>query len=317
MRFLKDLRVILAILLVISLIGLVLTVMMLNKGKEEALAGKDEEIANLQSQLSTIGDMTDVYALAVDVTSGKQAVESDFVTVSIPTAAAGNTITSLGSLISDDNSGAKYYKMDMLAGTILTADMLSDRIIMADERLFDVVTDQNPVGIQAGKYVDIRIQLPTGADYIAIPHKRIEQINSGTLKLILNEEEIHAYNSMLIDWILYGANIYAVEYVEGGVQNGAESFYPISQTVVQIAMKDPNLLTAIKQDILVRRANLEGDLDALGIRLSEKDIEAMNQTISKGRENVTKAIADAQTQVDKEKAEYEKKKAQEAAAAGN
>lgn len=314
MKFLKDLRVVLAIILVIVLIAFVLTVVFLNKGKTTAIAAKDEEIAGLQSQLSAIGDMSTVYVLANDVTVGKEVTESDFTTVDIPAQAAGNVLTSLDGIVSEDRSIVKYFKIDMPAGTIVTKEDMLDRVLQNDERLFDVVTDSNPVGLEVGSYVDVRIQLPTGADYIAIPHKRVEQLNSGTLKLILNEEEIHAYNSMLIDWILYGANIYAVQYVEGGLQATAETYYPISQTVVSIAAKDPNLLTAIKQDMLVRRAALDGDLDALGMTLTDKDIENLNKTIEKGRENIRSAISEAQKQVDKEKAEYEKQKAKEAEA---
>lgn len=314
MKFLKDLRVVLAIILVIVLIAFVLTVVFLNKGKTTAIAAKDEEIAGLQSQLSAIGDMSTVYVLANDVTVGKEVTENDFTTVDIPAQAAGNVLTSLDGIVSEDRSIVKYFKIDMPAGTIVTKEDMLDRVLQNDERLFDVVTDSNPVGLEVGSYVDVRIQLPTGADYIAIPHKRVEQLNSGTLKLILNEEEIHAYNSMLIDWILYGANIYAVQYVEGGLQATAETYYPISQTVVSIAAKDPNLLTAIKQDMLVRRAALDGDLDALGMTLTDKDIENLNKTIEKGRENIRSAISEAQKQVDKEKAEYEKQKAKEAEA---
>lgn len=314
MKFLKDLRVVLAIILVIVLIAFVLTVVFLNKGKTTAIAAKDEEIAGLQSQLSAIGDMSTVYVLANDVTVGKEVTESDFTTVDIPAQAAGNVLTSLDGIVSEDRSIVKYFKIDMPAGTIVTKEDLLDRVLQNDERLFDVVTDSNPVGLEVGSYVDVRIQLPTGADYIAIPHKRVEQLNSGTLKLILNEEEIHTYNSMLIDWILYGANIYAVQYVEGGLQATAETFYPISQTVVSIAAKDPNLLTAIKQDMLVRRAALDGDLAAVGMTLTDKDIENLNKTVEKGRENIRSAISAAQKQVDAEKAEYEKQKAKEAEA---
>lgn len=312
MKFLKDLRVILGIILAITLIAFALTVILLNKNKTAELAAKDMEIAGLQSQLSSIGSMTTVYALATDVTTGKEVTENDFVTVDIPASAASNVVTSLSDIFPEGNLNKMYYKLDLAAGTIISKEDIYERVLTDDLRLFDVVVDSNPVGVEAGMYVDIRIQLPTGADYIAIPHKRIEQLNTGVLKLILNEEEIHIYNSMLIDWMLYGAKLYAVQYVEGGLQNGAESYYPYSQTVANIASKDPNLLTAIKQDMLARRAVLDNDLANAGFALSEKDLENLSKTIEKGRQSVQEAIIESQKQVEKEKAEYEKAQAKAA-----
>ena len=311
----KDLRVILALVLVITLIGAGLGFYFVTKGHKTAIAEKDTQIQNLNAQISNVEVTIPVAILATDVVKGKIVEEADITYVEIPESAATLCMRDF-SEITPAQGETIYYKSDLSAGTFLTKDCFYSEVLTSDLRYYDIVTHQNPIGLEADTYVDIRIQLPMGDDYVGLSHKRIVQLNSGVLKLILNEEEIHIYNSMLVDSMLYpGTQIYAVEYVEGGIQDAAISFYPISSTIYSVAENDPNLLSAIQQDIRLRRQAMEGKLAAGGIGLSEQDMENINGVISRGRENILKVMSASQQQVDREKEEYAREQARLAAEA--
>ena len=316
MRYLKDLRVILALVLVITLIGAGLGFYFVTKGHKTVIAEKDATIQNLNAQISNVEVTVPVAILATDVVRGKIVEEADITYVEIPESAAGLCLRDFSEIQPSVQGETIYYKSDLSAGSFLTKDCFYSEVLTSDLRYYDVVTHQNPIGLEADTYVDIRIQLPMGDDYVGLSHKRIIQLNSGVLKLILNEEEIHIYNSMLVDSMLYpGTQIYAVEYVEGGIQDAAIAFYPISSTIYSVAESDPNLLSAIQQDIQLRRQAMEGKLDSANMGLSEKDAENLNKILSGGRESILKVLSASQKQVDKEKAEYAKQQAKEAAKA--
>lgn len=315
MRYLKDLRVILALVLVITLIGAGLGFYFVTRNNKQVVADKETKIQELNAQLSSIEATIPVVILATDVVKGKIVEEADITYVEIPESAAALCLRDFSELTPAQGE-TMYYKSDLSAGTFLTRDCFYSEVLTSDLRYYDIVTHQNPIGLEADSYVDIRIQLPMGDDYVGLSHKRIIQLNSGVLKLILNEEEIHIYNSMLVDSMLYpGTQIYAVEYVEGGIQDAAIAFYPISSTIYSVAESDPNLLSAIQQDIRLRRQSMEGKLEVAGMGLSEKDMENLNKIISSGRSNILQVLSKSQQQVDKEKEEYAREQARLAAEA--
>ena len=316
MRYLKDLRVILALVLVITLIGAGLGFYFMTNSHKSAIAEKETQIQNLNAQISNVEITIPVAVLATDVVKGKIVEEADITYVEIPESAAGLCMKDFSEITPTTPGETIYYKSDLSAGTFLTKDCFYSEVLTSDLRYYDIVTHQNPIGLEADTYVDIRIQLPMGDDYVGLSHKRIIQLNSGVLKLILNEEEIHIYNSMLVDSMLYpGTQIYAVEYVEGGIQDAAIAFYPISSTIYSVAESDPNLLSAIQQDIRLRRQSMEGKLELSGMGLSEKDLENLNQVISKGRNSILQVLSKSQQQVDREKEAYAKEQARLAAEA--
>lgn len=292
----KDMRVILSILLAMTVAGSALGFYFVNSNHKKQVAQKDNEIVALQSELGRIGEMTTVYNIRADVHSGKKVEETDLQPVELPASIATNMISDPTQIV------GSTYKIDISANTIVTSDMLSTVELTNDMRYLDVVTHFNPLGIEPDSYVDIRISMPMGEDYIAMSHKKVEQINTGILKLIVTEEDIMTYNSMLIDALIYpGTQIYAVEYVEGGVQESAETFYPMSKRAIAIAQKNPNLMTAIREDILARRDILE---------TSGKDVivrdDDLQRTLDTGREQVLSAMSDATREIDKQREERAK-----------
>jgi hypothetical protein len=152
----------------------------------------------------------------------------------------------------------------MTAGSYLSADTIMELPQTSDDRAFDVITAYNPIGLQPNDFVDIRVNLPTGEDYVALSHKRVDGIYNGVLKLMMSEYDIAVYNSLVVDTTLFkGAIIYSTRYLDGA-QEAAEEFYPISSGVLKIALTNPNIAKTIKYaDIINRRTELEATMAVL------------------------------------------------------
>lgn len=129
----------------------------------------------------------------------------------------------------------------------------------------DITVNSRVVGMRVGDYVDIRITLPFGEDYVIFPHKRIQYIGDRSIKVYLNEEEWHLWQSATVDYYLnsqYGCRIYLTKYIEPGVQQAAVSYYAPSDRVYEIMRKDPNVVTEALTQMGVLHNN-RGDLDEL------------------------------------------------------
>ncbi len=296
----KGKLIIIIVVALIIIAGGLLGYMQYTKVKNQ-IAIKDQEIMQLQQTITNIGDLVTAYVVRADVVAGKPVEETDLQPVDIPLSMAGTMVTNI-----NDTKG-KFYKIGLKQGSTLTVDMLLDSKLEDSTRLFDVVTDENPLGLRPGSYVDVRISMPLGEDFVAMTHKRVHSINSGILKLAVTEQDIHVYNSMLVDKILYpGTRIYAVEYAEPGAQKAATSYYPVSKNVLAILEKDPNLVEAVKQDMVARRDQLEASLNS-----------AINPEIARvlqqGKQTITQAIDESDREIQQrwEEEERERKRLEE------
>ena len=284
MKWLKSAKGILTVVLVLTWLILLLGGYLMYSSNQKAIAKKDEEIAGMKYQLEQIGELIPIYQVATDVAMGKKIEEADLQMVNVPLASAGTAITDSTLLL------GKYFKTDLVTGTNLTPDLIYDDELTNDMRYLDVVLHSLPVGIEPGAFVDVRILLPSGQDFIAMSKKKIASIDAGVLKLIVDESEINVYNSLLLDSYLYtGTQLYAVEYVEGGIQQSADTFYPMSSSILAVAQKNPNLIDAIKSDILIQRETLEGVLSSTKI-----DEEEINRTLELERERFREQLTDAE-----------------------
>ena len=302
---LKDTKIILALLLVVSWIVAGLTCYFIYSSKDKQITELKEEVATLQKTMTDMGDLVPAYVLQDSVEMGEKVEDKDFTEVQVPSTLATGMIQDITEF------EGKNYRMDLKGGTALTQDDLFTDKITDDMRLLDVVLNTIPVGLKPNTYVDIRMTMPDGKDYIAISHKQVKDINSGVLKVAVNEHDIHTYNSMLIDSLMYvGSQMYAVEYVEGGIQKASDTYYPLSKKIATLANKDPNLLTAIKADILKKRKDLEGNLTSVtdGENITQIEIDTI---LEGGREKFRDAYNEASIDYNI-KEEREEEKAREA-----
>lgn len=171
-----------------------------------------------------------------------------------------------------DESGNLIKKVDVISkinlksGTVITSDMVKVKgELEKDVRKVEYNTISLGSQLESGKYVDIRLRLPSGGDYIVVSHKKIEiptiegVASLNTLWLELSETEILSLNCALVEsYKIEGALLYATEYIEPGLQEAAtETYLPNSETITLIS-RDPNCVTAAANEIIKRNNEVQG-----------------------------------------------------------
>ena len=179
----------------------------------------------------------------------------------------------------NQESGEKIYlklssvplmaKVDMNANTVITTELISkaDDLVQDDVRRQEYNTVIMPTDLTTGDYVDIRLLLPTGQDYIVTAKKEIEVPFIGesdslnTMWIKLTEEEILFLDCAIIDnFAIEGSKLYATKYTDPGLQEKAIVTYPPNIETMNLLQKDPNVLQKAKQEI-INRYNSVGGVD--------------------------------------------------------
>lgn len=142
-------------------------------------------------------------------------------------------------------------KIDITPGTVLTNGMLnvSNNPITADlrEQEYNMIT--LPTNLVKGEFIDIRLQLPNGADYIVISKKEVLNCNSSTIWLNMYEEEIEIMSNAIIEYyIMAGSKLYATKYVEAGLQTAATGTYVPNESVSSLIKSNPNIKNVLNSE---------------------------------------------------------------------
>lgn len=154
-------------------------------------------------------------------------------------------------------------KIDLKKGTVVTSDMIKvENELNADVRKVEYNMLILPSQLETNKYIDIRLSLPSGEDYIVISHKKIEipsidGIDSlNTIWLQLQETEILTLNCAIIEaYKIEGSKLYVTEYIEPGLQEAAESTYLPNDATINLINQDPNCVAEAKNAIFQRYNN--------------------------------------------------------------
>lgn len=265
---------------------------------------RNVQIKDLESVLFDIGDIKNGYVLNQSVRAGEKITDELLQDVSIPDKLGVKVVSDREEIV------GKYFRISLEEGTILTKDTILERRMDDTFRYYDLITDELPIGIEKGDYIDVRIAFPFGEDFIAISHKRVEEINSGIIKVILNESEIYAYQSMLLDKAIYrGSKIYAVEYIDAGAQAVAEVYYPLNKNLAELSEMNPNLLELVKQKMILKRSQVDSIVGGGVETKSEEDLERISQEISRIRSTMSTNILNSQRDLDR-RLEQERREAE-------
>ena len=259
----------------------------LNERLIKPLNAAEELNAEYHSAYGGIENVVIGYTVAENQKYGSEITFDNIVSVVLPPSViGGGIVTDIGELTD------KYFKVDVSANTLISRDMLMEFPISHDDRAFDVIVAYNPIGLQVGDLVDIRMSLPTGEDYIAISRKRVEGIYGGVLKLVMSEWDIVVYNSLIADTAVFaGASIYSTLYLDGS-QTAAEEVYPISLNVLDMALKDPNIISLIDYNgIIERRAALERSMPVW----DDPEYERVRLLLQQSRQLIPDRIAAGQS----------------------
>ena len=149
----------------------------------------------------------------------------------------------------------------MNAHTVITTELLSK----SDNKVQDDVRKQEynmlvlPVDLTTGDYIDIRLMLPSGQDYIVVSKKEVEIPLIGgvdspdTIWVNMSEDEILHMSCAIYDaYRINGAKLYVTKYTEAGMQNAATPTYPVNESTSRLLESDPNILERAMQEIRAR-----------------------------------------------------------------
>ncbi len=149
-------------------------------------------------------------------------------------------------------------KVDMDKNTVLTTELVTkgDNIVQDDVRREQYNVVELPVDLETGDYIDIRLMLPSGQNFIVVSKKEVEipevegVPSATTMYVNLSEDEILHMSSAIIEyyWIA-GSRLYATEYTDPGMQEAATVTYPVNAYVNNLIQQNPNILTSVKQEI--------------------------------------------------------------------
>ncbi len=143
-------------------------------------------------------------------------------------------------------------KTNIPAGSIITKDMLEeiDDPTTADQRLEEYNMIILPTLLKNGDYIDVRLQLPGGENYIVVSKKKVIHSTQDTVWLKMKEEEILTLGNAIVEaWGIVGSKLYATPYTEPGRQNAAIPTYPVSLATMTLINNDPNVIEEAKQAI--------------------------------------------------------------------
>ena len=200
-----------------------------------------------------------VYVLARDVASGANVQISELKSIeatkdAVPLSAI--TALNYASIITENS----LYKIDLPAGTVLSEDMIveSDDVTADDTREQEFNMIVLPTYLDVDDYIDIRLRLPSGEDYIVVSKKRVIDADEVTMWIKLAEDEILTLSNAIVEaYQIDGSLLYATTYVEPGIQSAASVTYVPSVSVIQLIGSDPNVVKTAK-DALAERYNNSG-----------------------------------------------------------
>jgi len=117
------------------------------------------------------------------------------------------------------NAIGKIAKYNIPANIPLVNSMFGENIVTIDERIQEVSSVMLPTGLVEGEYIDIKIKMASGLEYVVLPQVKVERIFGTTIWLYLNEEELYLLNSAIVDTYLSdGVTLYGVRYVDPTTQ---------------------------------------------------------------------------------------------------
>ena len=142
--------------------------------------------------------------------------------------------------------------------------------------------------IASEDYIDIRLRMPSGLDYIVISKKKIEipQIEGvdslNTIWMKLTEDETVSLSNAIVEaYKMKGAMLYTAKYVEPGTQEKATPTYVPSTETINLITQNPNryqTYRSIRDSINSEVSNVDEDDAKTGVESGvAKDISTTTE----------------------------------------
>ncbi len=256
------------------------------------------KIKNMQAKENDrLANLIKVYALNTDVKSGDTLDASMLVQVETDKNAA-PTDAIKGTALTENSIA----KIDLSKGMILTASMVaeSDNPTTSDLRIQEYNMLRLESQIAQDDYIDVRLRLPNGLDYIVVSKKRVEipQIDGvdseNTIWIKLTEDETLAMSNAIVEaYKLEGAVLYTAKYVEPGTQEKATPTYIPSAEVVNLVTQNPNVVQEAKTAMYNRYQQFTSNRNNINSQLSAVDEDEAKSRVTSG---TTTEVTTAQDQ---------------------
>ena len=252
--------------------------------------------------------MKKVYVVSADMKSGEAVSTSKLKQQTVT-----SSVIPSNAITIDSITEKTLAKIELKTGTILTSNMVyeSDDKTTSDLRAQEYNMLVLPTQIQDGDYIDVRLRLPSGIDYIVVSKKSVElpKINDitslNTIKIKMAEEEILTMSNAIVEaYLADGAVIYATTYVEPGMQDKSTPTYLPSADVVELIARDSNIVTEAANKLIERynnNANIVRPKITNAINGSEEAQENLKESV---QEEVTKAKEERQSYLESLGATY-------------
>ena len=152
-------------------------------------------------------------------------------------------------------------KIDAKANTIISQSLItrSNEVYTDDVRQQEYNTLILPVDLETGDYVDVRLQLPNGQDFIVVSKKRTtipmtgEDYLTDTVQMDLAEEEILSISCAIVEaYKIEGAKLYVTKYTDAGIQQASSPTYVVNSEVARLMDSDPNIVDRAKSALSAR-----------------------------------------------------------------
>ena len=250
-----------------------------------------------------------VYTLNRNVESGDEVTSADFTITQVTNSTAPTDYLTPSDLPADE--GTMIAKIAMTTGTVLSKEMLyiDETATGNDVRKEEYNMFILPSDLVTGDYVDIRLLLPGGTNYIVISKKKVEipsvsgVDSTDTISIELSEEEINMLSSAIIDaFRKNGAKLYVNKYTEPGLQEASTPTYPVNYDVLQLINGNPNILEEARTALW----NRYNATDSSGVRTqveqrnnvldaNNADPEQVEQAQTNLESNMNQSITDSVT----------------------
>lgn len=189
-----------------------------------------------------------VYILNRDYAAGESIKKTDLTLYNVDYSVAPNSaiqLSNVNTLIKDTT----LIKIASKRGTILTTDLIveSEDSVNKDTREEEYNMIILPTQLQENDYIDVRLSLPSGEDYIVISKKKVKSTDETTIWLDLSEVEILTLSNAIVEaYQIQGSKLYAIRYIEPGIQAAAEPTYIPSSNVINLIGANSNILQEAK-----------------------------------------------------------------------
>ena len=234
------------------------------------LFGRINKLDEENKKLKIKGETITVYTITKDIDANEQITAEDLVPTSMTLDATSHAIDTTNYITPDifnaisedefDENGEPLAvtrtlkaKVDLIAGIAITENMLYDDDIANDERLIQYNMISLPTTMVNGDYIDVRLQLANGTDFVVLSKKKVQSCTASSVWLKMSEMEILMINGAIIDsYLSTGSKLYALQYTNPGMQEAATVTYYPSNDIIAIMNADKNIMTAAINELALR-----------------------------------------------------------------